>query len=103
MTRIVVLFNLQEGVDVAEYEAWAKTSDIPTVRGLKSTDGFTVHKAMGLFGKDDPSPYEYIEIIDVNDMGVFGEELATETMRKVASEYQRFAEAPVFILTESLD
>lgn len=103
MTRIVVLFNLKEDVDVAEYEAWARATDLPTVRSLTSIDGMTVHKSTGLLGKDDPSPYEYIEIIDVSDMGLFGEELATDTMRKVAGEYQQFAESPVFILTESLD
>ena len=102
MKRIVVLFNLKPGVDVAEYEQWAKSTDLPTVNDLPSVDGFTVHKAAGLLGKDDPSPYAYVEIIDVNDMATFGVDVATETMRKVAGEFQSFADAPLFILTESL-
>jgi len=32
--KILVLFNLNEGTSVADYEAWAKTVDIPTVNGL---------------------------------------------------------------------
>ena len=34
MTTVVVLFNLQEGVEPAEYEEWARTVDIPNVRRL---------------------------------------------------------------------
>ena len=47
--RIICLFNLKPGVDVSEYEAWAKTRDIPTVNGLGSVTSFTVHKATGVF------------------------------------------------------
>ena len=34
MTIIVVLFNLKPGVSAAEYEAWAKATDLPTVNSL---------------------------------------------------------------------
>lgn len=102
MTRIVVLFNLKDAGSVEEYEAWAKSTDLPIVNGLKSVDGFTVHRATGLLGTDAAPPYQYIEIIDVNDMSVFGEEVSTETMRKVAGEFQGFADSPTFILTDSL-
>ena len=102
MKRIVVLFNLKPGVDVSEYEEWARSTDLPTVSDLPSVDGFTVHKAAGLLGKEDASPYAYIEIIDVNDMATFGADVATETMRKVAGEFQSFADAPLFILTDPL-
>ncbi|MEO1247046.1 MAG: REDY-like protein HapK [Pseudomonadota bacterium] len=102
MKRIVVLFNLKPGVDVDAYESWARSTDLPTVNALQSVDRFTVHKAVGLLGKDDKPPYEYIEIIDVNDMQTFGENVSTETMRKVAGEFQGFADAPVFILTDAV-
>ena len=102
MTRIVVLFNLKDADSARQYEAWAKSTDLPIVNGLKSVDNFTVHRATALLGSDDAPPYEYVEIIDVNDMTVFGEEVSTETMRKVAGEFQAFADAPVFMLTDSL-
>lgn len=102
MTRIVVLFNLKPGTDVSAYEAWARSTDLPTVRGLKSVDGFSVHKATGLLGTDTPSPFQYVEIIDVNDMGIFSGEVATQTMQQVAAAFQGFADNPVFILTEDI-
>ena len=32
-TRIIALFNLKPGISEADYEAWAKAKDIPTVNG----------------------------------------------------------------------
>ena len=39
MSYLVVLFNLKEGASVADYEDFAKTVDMPKVRGLKSIGG----------------------------------------------------------------
>ncbi|MEL7028456.1 MAG: REDY-like protein HapK [Pseudomonadota bacterium] len=103
MTRIVVLFNLKSGTSPGDYEAWAKSTDLPVVRGLKSVDGFDVLRATGVMGSDAPAPYAYVEIIDVPDMGAFRTEVANEAMQKVAGEFRAFADNPVFILTESLD
>ncbi len=102
MTHIVVLFNLASDADVAAYEDWARATDLPTVNGLKSVDDFAVFKASGVLGSDGKPPYEYVEMIAVNDMQTFGEEVSTDTMRKVAGEFQAFADSPVFILTERL-
>lgn len=102
MTHIVVLFNLATDADVSKYEAWARTTDLPTVNGLKSVDKFDVFKASGVLGSDAPPPYQYVEIIAVNDMQKFGEEVSTDTMKKVAGEFRGFADAPVFMLTQSL-
>ena len=101
-TKIVALFNLKPGVSVADYEAWAKGTDIPTVNGLTSVDEFAVFKSVGLLGSEDAPPYAYVEIIDVNDMDTFGGEVSTETMQKVAAEFQAMAADLVFILTDKL-
>jgi hypothetical protein len=101
-TKIVALFNLKPGVSVADYEAWAKTKDIPTVNGLKSVDSFEVYKSTGLLGTDDKPPYAYIETIDVNDMEGFGGEVSTETMQAIAGEFQAMADDLVFIMTDRL-
>lgn len=102
-TKIVALFNLKPGIVIADYEAWAKGTDLPTVNGLKSVDNFSVFRSAGLLGSDAKPPYQYIEIIDVNDMETFGIEVGSATMQKVASEFQAIAADLVFILTEQLD
>jgi len=100
--RIVVLFNLKPGTDVAAYEQWARTRDMPHVRALTSIDDFQVFRATGLLGTDAAPPYRYIEIIDINDMDDFGKDAGSETMQNVAAEFQAFADNPQFILTEQL-
>lgn len=102
-TKIIALFNLKAGIGEADYEAWAKATDIPTVNGLQSVDGFEVFKSVGLLGSEDKPPFAYIEIIDVNDMDTFGSEVGTEVMQKVAGEFQAMADDLFFILTDKLD
>ncbi|QIQ87181.1 REDY-like protein HapK [Erythrobacter sp.] len=101
--RIICLFNLKPGVDVAEYEEWAKTRDLPTVNGLGSVTSFTVHKSVGVFGDENAKPhFEYIEIIDVTGMDAFVADISTEDFQAAAAPFQGFADAPQFILTEDL-
>lgn len=101
MTTIVVLFNLRNAQDADRYELWARTVDRPNVKALKSIKDFEVLKAQGVFGSGR-SPYQYIELIRVADMGQFTEDVATAQMRQVASQFQEFAQDPVFIITEQL-
>jgi hypothetical protein len=102
MKNIIVLFNLQNGVDIAEYEQWAKTTDLPIVNGLESIEQFEVFKTTGLLGSDASAPYEYVELLTINDFDKFGAEVSTQTMQKVASEFQAFADSPLFITLEKI-
>ena len=98
--RIIVLFNLKPGVNVEDYESWARTRDMPTVRSLGSIAAFDVFRATGTLSGDAP-PYDYIEIIDVADMERFGTEVATDPMPAIAAEFGTLADA-TFIMTEAL-
>ncbi len=100
--RIIVIFNLKEGVSAADYEAWARKDDIPGVNRLGSVEKFTVHKATGLFGSDDAAPYQYIEILDINGMDPFVADISTEEFQAMAAPFQDFADNPQFILTEDI-
>lgn len=101
MSIVIVLFNLKTGVSHSEYEAWARGTDLPIVNALASVERFSILKATGRLdgGK---SPYEYIEILELHSLAALGEDAKSDTMRKVAGEFQRFADGPVFITTESL-
>ncbi|GAC32323.1 hypothetical protein [Paraglaciecola polaris] len=102
MTTIVVLFNLQAGVDENVYRQWATETDIPTAGGLASVESFEVLKSEGVLMSETTPPYQYIEILKINDMDQFGQDVATATMQKVASEFQQFADNPIFIMTSKL-
>jgi hypothetical protein len=103
MTNLVVLFNLKDGVDPSEYEAWAQSTDLPIVRGLDSIESFSVYRTSGLLGSDAKPPYQYVEVIDIGDMARFGEEVASDTMQRVAAEFQERADNPLFISAESIE
>ncbi len=103
MATLIVLFNLKPGIDVSAYEAWAKNTDMPNVRGLKSVPAFQVLRVQGLLGSDAPPPYQYAETIEVSDMDIFGGELASDVMQKTAAEFQSFADNPVFMLCNSIE
>jgi hypothetical protein len=100
--RIVVIFNLKQGVSAADYEAWAKRDDIPGVNRLGSVQNFSVHKATGLFGSEEASPYQYIEILDINGMDAFVADISTEEFQAMAAPFQDYADNPQFILTEDI-
>ncbi|MEE4184394.1 MAG: REDY-like protein HapK [Gammaproteobacteria bacterium] len=102
MAKLIVLFNLKPAADAAEYESWARTTDLPIVRNLSSVNSFDVFKVEGLFGNAAPAPYQYVEVIDIADLDVFGTEVATDVMRRVAGEFREFADNPVFMLSNEL-
>ncbi|MCZ8132871.1 MAG: hypothetical protein O9284_16480 [Steroidobacteraceae bacterium] len=101
MPTLIVLFNLKPGASVEQYEAWAKSTDLPIVRGLPSIASFDVFRAQGLLS-GAPSPYAYVEVIEVRDMDRFRQDVAVETMRQVAAQFREFADSPQFILTERI-
>jgi hypothetical protein len=99
--RLVALFNLKPGVSVEEYEAWARSTDLPTVNGLASVDSFQVFKATGVLGSDAAPPYAYVETIDVNDMDGFWKDVSTPAMQAVAGAFTGMADV-IFLSTEEL-
>jgi hypothetical protein len=102
MTTIIVLFNLKENVAINQYEKWAKETDLPTAGALPSVEQFDLLKTEGLIMSDEQPPYEYIEILKINDMEQFGKDVSSEVMQKVAGEFQSFADKPLFILTSKI-
>ncbi len=97
MTRIIVLVTLKPGKSRAAYEAWAARTDLPTVNALGSVDRFELFAATELFGGGKP-PYDYIEILDVNDMSAFGTDVSTPRMADIAAQFQEWS-TPIFIMT----
>ena len=98
MTTVVVLFNLKPGVDAAAYERWARTTDLPIVNALDSVKRFEVLKASGLLGGQGGSPYQYVEVLELDSLEGLYADVATPTMQKVAGEFRSFADEPVFIV-----
>ena len=102
MSTLMVLFNLKEGQSVEDYEAFAKNVDVPGVKSLNSIDDFKVYKSQALLFSDDAPPYQYFEVIDVNDMDGFGKDVQDEKVQEIARKFQGMVDNPMFILTEKI-
>jgi hypothetical protein len=98
MTTIIVLFNLKPNASIADYEAWAKAKDIPTVKSLGSVADFRVLKMGNLLGTETASPYQYCELIEVKDMDAFFGDISTDAVQAGAKEFGEFADNPMFIV-----
>jgi REDY-like protein HapK len=103
MATIVVLFNLKPGASAADYEAWAKEKDMPTVKSLGSVKDFRVLKMGTLLGSETPSPYQYAELIEVPDMNAFFADLGSEAVQAGAKTFSQFADNPLFIVAGDLN
>ena len=103
VTQLIVLFKLKDESAREAYEAWAQSTDLPVVRALPSVDGFGVQRVSGLFGTDDPAPFDYVEFIDINSMDQFVADVSTDTMANVAGEFRTFADNPIFMLSNNLE
>jgi hypothetical protein len=103
MPEIIVLFGLKDDADREEYERWAREVDAPTVTSLPSVDDFAVYRVSGLLGSDASAPHDYCEVIRVNEMRRFFEDIATPRMREVAATFQgSYADAPSFLVCDRL-
>ena len=104
MTTLIVLFNLKAGVSETDYEAFAKTLDIPTVTSLKSVSEFKVYKSLGLFGSDATPPYRYFELIHFSSVDELVGDMGNEPkMAEIPARFAEMADNPVFILTKSIE
>lgn len=99
---LIVLFNLKDAAAQEKYEHWAQTVDVPTVKRLSSIDDFVVFKNTGLLMGDGQVPFQYVEIIEVNDMDQFGKDVSTDKMKEIAGQFQSFADGPIFMTSEQI-
>jgi hypothetical protein len=99
--RIFALFNLKPGVAPDDYLAWARTVDLPTVNALPSIDSFRVFRTTGILGSDAAAPYSFIEVLDINDMEQFGQDVAAQAMQEVAAAFGGMVDV-TFLTTEEV-
>ncbi len=99
--RVIAVFNLKPGISPDEYLAFARELDLPMVNALPSIDSFRVFRSTGQLFSEDAPPFQYIEIIDINDMDQFGQDASTEAMQAIAAKFQAMADV-TFIATEEI-
>lgn len=100
MKTLVVLFNLKEGVSPEQYEQWARSFDLPTVVRLPSVDDFRLYRSSGLFGSDQPAPYQYVEVLQILDLEQLKKDVAGKKMQQLVAAFRSFAHEPVYLVCD---
>ena len=102
MSHLIVMFNLKASKNPADYEAWARVSDLPSVNSLKSVDSCKILRSTGLMGSDAAAPFQYIEVIEVNSDDGFSSDFEGPIMQKISAQFREFADSPIFIMAKTL-
>lgn len=102
MTRIIVLFNLKPDADPAEYEQWARNMDLPQVRRLPGVRSFDIFRTAGLLTGEPTAPYQFVEVIEVDDFNAFTGALGGEQVQALAAQFNTFADNPIFMVADPL-
>jgi hypothetical protein len=90
---LVVLLKLKSGVDPQEYEGWAREHDAPTALARPSIAEWSLYRSQGLIGADGTGPFDYIEIVQVNDTDQMAEDMAGEAIQRMAAQLGDYADA----------
>lgn len=99
---IIVFFNLKPGVNESDYLAWAKNTDLPTVKQLSSVSSFDVYKGLNMLGEDKAPTWQYFEMINIQSQESFVAEIQNDVMKKVVEQFQAFAQDAHFIVTQNI-
>ncbi len=103
MSLVLVLFNLHPEITPAEYEAWARNTDLPLLRGLNSVRAADLYRTVGLLGTGEAAPYAYVEILDIGNDEQFGDDVMSRELQRAADVFHRFTEGPLFIKLEPVE
>ncbi|RQW19565.1 hypothetical protein EHS17_15370 [Rhodobacteraceae bacterium CH30] len=99
---LIVFFNLKPGTSEAEYLAWARQVDLPTVNKLQSVNSFEVFKGLNILGQQSASPWHYFEVIHITSEAEFLQEIQGKEMQQVISQFQAFTSDAHFICTQDV-
>jgi len=99
---LIVLFNLKKGVKAEEYEDFARHIDSPTIKKLNSNKGFTILKGLNLFGTNEPSPYQFIEIMVITSFEELAEDIMQSHVQAMLGKFMEFADDPQLIVTQKI-
>ena len=104
MSAIIITYKLKDGVTPADFEAWVKNTDHPTMRGLARVQRFETYRVTGLLIGEGAPSCSYVEIFDVPDLAGFtGTDMGGEAVQSVLGQFMGFVSAPEFLVAEVTD
>lgn len=74
-THVFFLNTLRPGVEADQYERWLREVDYPAARSLSAIHSYLVVRADGPL-RDGDVPCDYLEIVEIDDLGEYREAIA---------------------------
>lgn len=103
MAYLMLRYNLKSGVSPADFEAWVRDTDQPTMRALSRVKNFDSWKTTGLLMGDGAPSQSYFELFEIDDLAGFtSEDMAGETVQTIMGQFMGFADNPEFVIAEKL-
>lgn len=91
MPSVFWFSKLKPGADPAAYEQWVRETDYRLAEGINSIRHYRVHKLLGPMEGDGAPPYDYIEVLEVRDLGEYRDALAQDpAIQQILAEIGRF-------------
>ncbi len=104
MTNLIISYRLKAGVTAADFEHWVKTSDHPSMRGLKRVKRFETYRVTGLLMGEGAPAAQYVEIFEIDDFAGFtGEDMPGSVIQSVMGAFMGMVDAPEFAIAEAVD
>jgi hypothetical protein len=103
MANLILTYNLKPGVTKDQFESWVRTTDYPSMRGLKRVSSFTTYRAERLLVGEGNPPVQYVEIFQIDDLeGFVAEDMPGSVVPKVMGEFVGQVESPAFMIVSEI-
>lgn len=103
MPVVFFLNKLREGVSAEAYEKWVREVDYPTARALKTINSYVVAKTSTTLD-GNPSPYDYIERVEVTDIDAYRQELAgAEGMEEFSRQWSSYVGESIAVFGDEIE
>ncbi|MDF7774450.1 hypothetical protein P1X14_04260 [Sphingomonas sp. AOB5] len=103
MAKVILQYRLVPGVTKDEFEAWVRTTDYPTMRGISRVASFANHRVRGLLIGEGEPEMDYIEIFDIPDFeGFTSEDMPGAVIQGIMGDFASRVENPVFLIADEI-
>jgi hypothetical protein len=91
MASVFWFSKLKAGAKAADYEAWVQHTDYRLAEEIASIAHYRVHRIVGTMDGEGPSPYDYIEVLEVTDIDEYRSAMANHpAIRQIVTEIGQF-------------
>ena len=102
MNTMIVMYNLAEGQNEAEFETWLREIDMPGYTKLKSMRNPTYYRASTLLGEDAPAPFKYFVTIEMDSADAVELEMAAPAWEGFVADFESRTVDHAFVVAQHI-